>query len=67
MEDDSPHARLIQEARERAIRGWSQNGYTVHFTPTNLFALRKVESLRLPDGMECSLRTFGVERAQSLQ
>ena len=66
VEDNSPHARLIQEARERAIRGWRNHGYSVRFTPMNLFAIRKVESVRLPEGLEYTLSSFWIERDQAL-
>ena len=66
VEDNSPHARLIQEARERAIRGWRNHGYPVQFTPMNLFAIRKVERVRLPEGLEYSLGSFWIERHQAL-
>lgn len=66
MTDDSPHARLIREARERAMQGWQQGNYSVRFTPMNLFALQKVESVRLPDGTEYSLSSLWVERPQPL-
>ena len=67
LEDDaSPHARIIQNARERAIRGWRNHGYSVNFTPMYLFAIRKVESARLPDGTVYSLASFWLERDTSL-
>ena len=66
LEDDSPHARLIQEARERAINGWRNHGYSLRFTPMNLFAIRKIESVRMPEGLEYSLSSFWIEREQAL-
>ena len=66
VEDNSPHARLIQKARERAISGWRNHGYSVRFTPMNLFAIRKVESVRLPEGLEYTLSSFWIERDQAL-
>ena len=65
-DDASPHARIIQNARERAIRGWRNHGYSVNFTPMYLFAIRKVESARLPDGTVYSLASFWLERDTSL-
>ena len=56
----------IQEARERAIRGWRDHGYSVWFTPMNLFAIRKVESIRLPEGLEYTLSSFWIERDEAL-
>lgn len=64
--DDSPHARLISEARERAMRGWSNSDYSVNFTAMNLFAIQKVESVRLSDGTLYSLASYWVEPPQPL-
>ena len=67
IEDPSPNARLINEARERAMRGWASDAYSVRFQPMNLFAIQKEESLRLPDGQVYTLRTYWIEQPQPLQ
>ena len=64
--DDSPNARLIREARERAMRGWSNSDYSVNFTAMNLFAIQKVESVRLSDGTLYSLASYWIEPPQPL-
>lgn len=58
VEDQSPTARLIHEARERALRSGSR---TVRFTPMNLFAIKKEESVTLPDGRRYSLSSYWIE------
>ena len=35
-------------------------------TPMNLFAIRKVESVRLPEGLEYTLSSFWIECNQAL-
>ncbi|MEW8544363.1 MAG: hypothetical protein AB2693_12585 [Candidatus Thiodiazotropha sp.] len=67
VEDDAhPHARLIREARERAMRGWLDSDYSVNFRAMNLFAIQKVESVKLPDGSQYTLASYWVEPPQPL-
>ena len=62
-EDDSPQARLIREARDRAIRAGPRH-YSVQFIPTTLFAVKKVESVRV-EGREYSLSSYWIEEPQA--
>ena len=66
MEENSPHARLSNEARVRAIQGWRQSDYSVEFVPMNLFAIMKIERVRLPDGTDYSLRSYWIEGPEPL-
>ena len=66
MEDLTPHACPINEARERVARGWRTAGYSIRFTPMNTFALQKEESVRLPDGSVYSISSLYVERPYPL-
>ena len=66
MEENSPHARLINEARVRVIQGWRQSHYSVEFVPMNLFAIMKIERVRLPDGTDYSLRSYWTEGPEPL-
>ena len=58
-EDDSPKARLICEARDRAIRAGLRH-YSVKFIPMALFAVKKVESVRV-EGSEYTLSSYWIE------
>ena len=58
IDDLSPNACLINEAREGPMRGWAWDTYSVRFQPMNLFAIQKEESLRLPDGQVYMLRIY---------
>ena len=62
-EDDSPQARLIREARDRAIRAGPRH-YSVQFIPMTLFAVKKVESVRV-EGREYSLSSYWIEEPQA--
>ena len=63
-EDNSPQARLVAEARERAMRAGPRN-YSVRFIPMNLFCIKKVESVKCDDGREYSLSSYWIEEPQS--
>ena len=62
-EDDSPQARLIREAPDRAIRAGPRH-YSVQFIPMTLFAVKKVESVRV-EGREYSLSSYWIEEPQA--
>lgn len=60
FEDDSSNARLIREARDRALNSWYGN-YRVEFSAMNIFCVQKKEMVTLPDGTEYSLTTYWCE------
>ena len=62
-EDDSPQARLIRKARDRAIWAGPRH-YSVQFIPMTLFAVKKVESVRV-EGREYSLSSYWIEEPQA--
>ena len=61
--DNSPQARLVREARDRAIRAGPRH-YSVQFIPMTLFAVKKVESVRV-EGREYSLSSYWIEEPQA--
>ena len=56
-------ARLIREAWDRAIRAGPRH-YSVQFIPMTLFAVKKVESVRV-EGREYSLSSYWIEEPQA--
>ena len=61
IQDNYPHAGPFPGGtRERAVHGWQNHVYSVKFTPINLFAIRKVERVKLPERLEYSLGSFGL-------
>ena len=62
-EDDSPQARLIRKARDRAIQAGPRH-YSVQFIPMTLFAVKKVESVRV-EGREYSQSSYWIEEPQA--
>ena len=61
--EDSPQARLKCETRDKAIRAGPRH-YSVQFIPMTLFAVKKVESVRV-EGREYSLSSYWIEEPQA--
>ena len=60
VSDNSETARLIREARDRAMRA-EFDGYRVEFSVLNVLCIQKKESITLPDGTVYSLTSCWLE------